>query len=80
MWWALGTSAANNWIQIYFDPTASSNKFATPPTLKSMSIGLNSQSQADFIAIQTSSDGTSFTTQDILPIPNEDAHASFTFG
>jgi len=80
MWWALGTSAANNWIQIYFDPSASSSKFSTPPTLKSMSIGLNGQSTADFIAIQTSSDGTNFTTQSILPIPNNDLNASFNFG
>ncbi len=80
MWWALGTTAANNWIQIHFDPTASSNKFATPPTLKSMSIGLNNQSTADFIAIQTSSDGSNFTTQSILAIPNNDTSTSFTFG
>lgn len=80
MWWALGTTAANNWIQVYFDPTANSAQFATPPTIKSMSIGLNSQSTADYIAIQTSSDGTNFTTEAILPIPNNDQNASFTFG
>lgn len=80
MWWALGTTAANNWIQVYFDPTANSGQFATPPTIKSMSIGLNNQSTADYIAVQTSSDGTSFTTEAILPIPNNDMIASFTFG
>lgn len=80
MWWALGTSAANNWIQVYFDPTANSGQFATPPTIKSMSISLNNQSTADYIAVQTSSDGTNFTTETILPIPNNDMTASFTFG
>lgn len=80
MWWALGTNATNNWIQVYFDPTANSNQFATPPTIKSMHIKLNNQSQADYIAVQTSSDGSTFTTEAILPTPNNDTTAAFYFG
>ena len=80
MWWALGTTATNNWIQIYFDPTANSNQFATPPTLKSMHIKVNSQNEADYIAVQTSSDGSTFTTEAILPTPNGVSNAAYYFG
>ena len=57
MWWALGTSTANNWINVNFDST----QFSTPPTIASIKIGFYSQNDATHFALETSSDGTSYT-------------------
>ncbi|MDB4349048.1 discoidin domain-containing protein [bacterium] len=57
-WWSLGTTAANNWIQVKFDST----QFSTPPQIQSFSIqGYADGTYVDYIAIETSSDGTNFT-------------------
>lgn len=67
MWWSLGTSAANNWIQIKFDDT----EFSTPPEILSMKFAFNDNATfADFFAIETSDNGSSFTQRGVFPITN----------
>ena len=62
-WWSLSTSAANNWIQMKFDDT----QFPTPPSIASFEIGsLASGTYVDYIAIETSNDGTNFTQQAVF--------------
>jgi len=61
-WWSLGTSSANNWIQVEFDST----QFSTAPTINSFEIqSYNSGTYADYIAVETSDDGTNFTQQEV---------------
>ena len=69
MYWALGTNAANNWVQLKFDSTA----FPTPPSINSMRIGFNSQTDATHFALETSSDGSSFTQQGVFEITSENS-------
>lgn len=65
MWWALGTSAANNWIQVKFDST----QFSTPPTIGSFAISMyGSGNYANHVALETSDDGTNFTQRGVFAI------------
>lgn len=67
MWWGLGASAANNWIQVKFDET----EFSTPPSINSLKIGFyDSGTYADFFAIETSDNGSSFTQRGVFAITN----------
>lgn len=67
MYWALGTSAANNWVQLKFDSTA----FSTPPSINSMRIGFNSQTECSYFALETSDNGSTFTQRGIFEITSE---------
>jgi len=69
IYWALGTSAANNWVQLKFDSTA----FPTPPSINSMRIGFNSQTEATHFALETSDDGSTFSQQGIFEITSENS-------
>ncbi len=53
MWWALSTSAANNWWQIQFE----SSTYSTAPEIKSMQIRFDGQTQASFFSIAGSDTG-----------------------
>lgn len=65
MWWALGTSAANNWIQVKFDST----EFPTPPSIASFHISMyGSGNYANHVALETSDDGSTFTQRGYFPI------------
>lgn len=65
MWWALGTSAANNWIQIKFDET----EFSTPPSINSFAISLyGSGNYANHVAYETSDDGSTFTQRGFFAV------------
>tara|TARA_R100000951_G_scaffold63761_1_gene53533 strand:+ start:107 stop:988 length:882 start_codon:yes stop_codon:yes gene_type:complete len=73
MYWALGTNAANNWIQLKFDSTA----FPTPPSINSMRIGFNSQTGCSHFALEASSDGSTFTQLGIFEITSKNSLLSF---
>ena len=73
MYWALGTSAANNWVQLKFDSTA----FSTPPSINSMRIGFNSQTECSHFALETSDNGSTFTQRGIFEITSENSLLSF---
>ena len=65
MWWALGSSAANNWIQIKFDDT----EFSTPPSINSFAISLYaSGNYANHVAFETSDDGSTFTQRGVFAV------------
>jgi hypothetical protein len=53
MWWALGTSAANNWWQIHWESGTYSNK----PIIESMVVKFNSQTDASFFSLKGSDTG-----------------------
>ena len=73
MWWALGTSTANNWINVEFDST----QFSTPPTIASLKIGFYNQNDATHFALETSSDGTSYTQLGVFQITGENQILNF---
>ena len=73
MWWALGTSTANNWLNVEFNST----QFSTPPTLLSMRIGFYNQNDASHFALETSSDGTNYTQEGIFQITGENIILNF---
>jgi hypothetical protein len=53
MWWALGTSAANNWWQIQWESGTYPNK----PIIKSMVIRFDGQTDASFFSLKGSDTG-----------------------
>jgi hypothetical protein len=53
MWWALGTSAANNWWQIQWE----SGTYANKPIIKSMVIRFDGQTDASFFSLKGSDTG-----------------------
>mgnify|MGYP003112353563 CR=1 FL=1 len=53
MWWALGTSAANNWWQLEFE----SGTYSTIPIIKSMVIRFDGQTDASFFSLEGSDTG-----------------------
>jgi len=53
MWWALGTTAANNWWQIQFE----SATYSTPPEIKSITIRFDGQTDALYFSIKGSNTG-----------------------
>ena len=54
MWWALGTSAANNWWQIQFETAT----YSTAPEIKSMKIRFDGQTDASYFNISGSDTGS----------------------
>jgi len=76
MWWALQTSAANNWIQIKFDDT----EFPTPPNINSFAISLyGSGNYANHVALETSDDGSTFTQRGVFAV-NSSSNSQQSFG
>ncbi len=74
LWWALSTTAANNWIQVKFDST----QFPTPPTINSLEYGnYGSGSDATHFAVETSDDGTTFTQRAIFPLIDNNTTQNF---
>lgn len=53
MYWALGTSAANNWWQIQFD----SATYPTAPEIKSIKVRFNASNQPFYFSLKSSSTG-----------------------
>lgn len=53
MWWALGTNAANNWWQIQWESGTYPNK----PTIKSMVVRFDGQTDASFFSLKGSDTG-----------------------
>jgi hypothetical protein len=76
MWWALGTSAANNYIQLKFDGT----EFPTPPSINSFAISMyGSGNYASYIAFETSNDGSTFSQLGVFAI-NSSSNSQQNFG
>lgn len=75
MYWALGTSAANNWVQFKYSDT----QFSTPPTIKSFKIGLYANGHyATHVALETSNDGSTFTQLGVFEVnPDIATHQNF---
>jgi len=53
MWWALATTAANNWWQIEFE----SATYTTAPTIKSLKVRFDNQSDAAYFSLKGSNTG-----------------------
>ena len=76
MYWALGTSAANNWLQFKYDDT----QFSTPPTIKSFRVGIYANGHfATHLALETSNDGSTFTQLGVFEV-NPDTTTKQNFG
>jgi len=76
MYWALGTSAANNWVQFKYDDT----QFSTPPAIKSFRVGIYANGHfATHLALETSNDGSTFTQLGVFEV-NPDTTTKQNFG
>tara|TARA_R110001632_G_C11309114_1_gene414491 strand:- start:183 stop:1040 length:858 start_codon:yes stop_codon:yes gene_type:complete len=53
MWWALSTTAANNWWQIHFE----SGTYTTIPVIKSLRVYFNAQTDATHFSLEGSDNG-----------------------
>lgn len=70
MYWALGTTAANNWVQFKFSDT----QFSTPPTIKSFKVGCYANGHfATHVALETSNDGSTFTQVGVFEVDPDSA-------